>query len=63
MRRTLTAVLAVVVVAGMAESVLAVFFDDAAYYEKRNFCQNHVWPWPYPMPGSQRGPRAVLPDD
>jgi hypothetical protein len=48
MRRTLTAALALVVVAGLAESVLAVFFDDAAYYEKHNFCANHQWPWPYP---------------
>jgi len=50
MRRALTAALAIVVFAGMAESVLAVFFDDAAYYEKKNFCVNHVWPWPYECP-------------
>jgi hypothetical protein len=46
----LTAVLALATVAGTAESVLAVFFDDAARYEKNNFYMNHQWPWPYPVP-------------
>jgi hypothetical protein len=50
MRRTLTFIVALAAAASAAQSVFAVFFDDAAYYEKRNFCVNHVWPWPYQCP-------------
>jgi hypothetical protein len=50
MRRILTFAVAVLVVTGVAQNTFAVFFDDAAEYEKHTYCENHIWPWPYQCP-------------
>ena len=55
MRRTLTFIVALAVAASAAQSVFAVFFDDAAYYEKRNFCVNHAVAVAVSVPGPHCG--------
>lgn len=49
MRRTWIAV-ALAVAAGIATTAEAVWVDTTAYYVKRGYCRNQVWPWPYICP-------------
>ena len=50
MRRKLIVAVALLAGAGTAQSVPAVFFDDAAHYVKRGYRENQQWPWPYQCP-------------
>jgi hypothetical protein len=50
MRRTLSVAVVFCAVAGTAQTLPAVFVDDAAHYVKSNFYANQQWPWPYQCP-------------
>ena len=50
MRRILIVAVVLVAVAGTAQRVPAVFFDDAAHYVKHGYRVNQQWPWPYQCP-------------
>lgn len=50
MRRTLSVAVVFCAVAGTAQTLPAVFVDDAAHYVKSNYYANQQWPWPYQCP-------------
>lgn len=50
MRRTTSITMALLIVAGAAQTALAVFADDAAHYVKQGYYENRMWPWPYTCP-------------